>query len=198
MKIIALMAFGLMMAFGVPIAEAAQTPRAAVEGLNQGIRADDPKKLRRAIEQNFDLHRVAISSVGIRRWREWTQEEQDTYRKVFIDYVLALYLNRFHDYDGSGLNIYKVEQKKKRARVRARIKPEVDKRTLASSDPVKIDFVLQKHKKHGWLIVDVYFKGTISEVAGFRAQFAQMAKDEGWAGLIREMKVRKKTLAQKK
>ena len=189
----------LLMAFPAQAAAAAATPKAAVLGLNHGIKADDPKVLKRAIDQNFDLDRVAVQSVGIRRWRQWSADEQNAYRKVFIDYMIALYLNRFRDYEGGGLDIYKVEQKKNQARVRARITPEVDKQTLASAKPIKIDFVLLKHKtKNDWRIIDVYFKGTISEVAGFRAQFSQLARDEGWAGLIREMKAKKKDFAAKK
>ncbi len=198
MRFFSFLALFFLTAFLAFPAQAAETPRDAVLALNEGILDDDPQVLMRSIEQNFDLKRVAVSSVGIRRWREWSRDEQATYRKTFIDYVLALYLNRFRDYEGSGLNIYKVEQKKNHARVRARIKPRVDEKTLASTDPVKIDFVLLKQKKGNWQIIDVYFKGTISEVAGFRAQFSQLARDEGWAGLIREMKARKKDLNKKK
>ena len=188
----------LLLAFLAFPALAAKTPKATVLELNHGIQADDPKVLKRAIDQSFDLHRVAIQSVGVRRWRQWSTDEQNTYRKVFIDYMIALYLNRFRDYEGGGLDIYKVEQQKNQARVRARIAPEVDKQTLASTAPIKIDFVLLKNKKkNDWQIIDVYFKGTISEVAGFRAQFSQLARDEGWASLIRVMKAKKKDFATK-
>ncbi len=194
MKNLFFMALAVIALIAEPAA-ATETPDEAVLQLNEGIRSNDPNLLMRTIGQIFDLNRVAVSSVGVRRWREWSSTQRKTYREVFIGYMLALYLDRFRDYEGGGLKIYKVEAQKNRARVRARITPQVDDKALSKADPIKIDFVLFSRKKNGkddWQIIDVYFKGTISEVAGFRAQFSQLAKDEGWAGLVREMRAKKK------
>ena len=182
---------------------AASSPKAAVNDLNKGILESDNQyqNLFDEIKRNFDLNRVALTSIGIRRWKQWDKNQRKTYRKIFTEYVVALYFDRFSQSQGDGLNIYAVEQKGKRARVRTTIKQKIDEKTLASQKPINIDFLLFAQNKNGrkdWLIVDVYFKGTISEAASFRAQFKKILDDKGFDGLIKELKQKKAQFDQKR
>lgn len=176
-------------------AKAAPTARGAVEILNEGIlkHKTDDSALFKAIEKSFDLDRIAVLSIGRSRWQKWNNAERIEYTKAFTSYLLAIYQNRFRDYDGEGMNIYKTQAKKNRALVYTQIKPKVDDKIITSNKPINIDFSVYNKKRGGkdyWLINDVYFKGTISEVAGFRASFSTLLKEKGRTGLIAEMKTK--------
>ena len=171
------------------VALAQPSSKAAVETLNRGIiesKANDAA-LFHAIKESFDLNSIAVLSIGKRRWKSWDKKERAEYIYVFTNYLIALYQDRFGAYEGGGLDIYKVEEKGNRALVYSRIEVMVDENTLADDKPVKIHFSVYK-RKNEWLINDVYFKGTISEVAGFRAKFANTLKEKGREGLVSDMK----------
>lgn len=176
---------------------AAATPKAAVERLNKGIveNKKDKRALFNAISESFDLNRVAVFSIGRARWKELDKKQRKEYVNVFTRYLIAVYQARFNNYQGGGLDIYKEQIKGGRALVKTRIKIDVDENTLAKGKPIDISFSVYR-KKNNWLINDVYFKGTISEVAGFRAQFAKSLKEKKHADFIAQIK--KKCLALKK
>lgn len=177
------------------VVNAAPTPRDAVDVLNNGIvqNKNDGTALFKAIEKTFDLNKIAVLSIGRQRWREWSNVQRTEYVKVFTSYVLAIYQYRFRDYGGKGMEIYKVQARKNQALVYTRIEPKVDKKVITSTKPININFSVYNKKQGGkdnWLINDVYFKGTISEVASFRGSFSTLLKEKGHAGLIAEIKAK--------
>ena len=185
-KIYIFLALALMWSVSV---KGGETPLTTVELLNTGIKGE-PGVLLAALRASLDLNRIAIRSIGKRRWQIWDKAQRRAYVEAFAAYVLTIYLYRFRDYEGSGLDIYDVQRKKNSALVYARIKPQVDQKTLSTGKPININFLLYNVRREGrdhWLINDVYFKGTISEVASFRVQFTKILQEEGHAGLIREM-----------
>ena len=169
-------------------ASAATSPKAAVEELNRGILQSktDDSALLNAVKKGFDLERIAVLSIGKARWKDWSKAERKNYKHAFTSYLVAVYQDRFKEYQGGGLDIYKVQASGKRALVYSRIEAEVDEGALSKNKPIEINFSVYQ-KRNNWLINDVYFKGTISEVAGFRAQFALTLKKQGKQGLIDEI-----------
>ena len=60
---------------------------------------------------------------------------------------------------------------------------------MTSSERIQLDYLLSQ-RAGGWRIVDVFAKGTISEVATRRADFAPVIKSQGADGLIRELEAK--------
>lgn len=188
-------AFIFLLAFAAAESFAASMARTPVENLNQGILQlkQNKNSLFHAIKDNFDLERIAVFSIGKQRWKKWNKVQRKQYVNVFTQYMIAVYQNRFNGNGGGGLDIYKVREQKSYALVYTRITIKANEGSLSGKKQTKIDFSVYKKKKK-WVISDVYFKGTISEVAGFRTQFASILREKGREGLVFELTKKCKAL----
>ncbi len=148
-------------------------------------------KFLKLLDSVFDLERITVASIGHSHWRAWTPEQRAAYRQAFRDYMIVIYLDRFRAYTGSGLKIVKSTIEGKRALVQTRL-------VVPNEENPLVSFLL-RHGKAGWKIVDVYFDGAISEVAGLRAQFSKALDKQGYEGLLQEMaKLKERLLSEER
>jgi len=132
MKRILIRIFGVLVLVGFAIApsHSGETPLATVEIFNKGIGAKSDILLK-AMRSSLALDSIALRSVGQRHWQKWSEAQHQAYIRVFTIYVLAIYQKRFRDYEGGGLDIYKVDVDGNKALVYTRIKIPVDQKTLS-------------------------------------------------------------------
>jgi len=121
-KTLGLVALGLI-SLGVTLpAQAAVTPDAAkalVDGMASeaisALAAPDrtDAQIRETfhgiLQQNFDFDGIAKFVLG-RYWRTATPEQQTEYLKLFGDYIVGIYANRFSQYSGETLSVGNVRQ----------------------------------------------------------------------------------------
>ncbi|MCP4330984.1 MAG: hopanoid biosynthesis protein HpnM [Alphaproteobacteria bacterium] len=129
-----------------------------------------------AIRDTFNMPYIAQFTVG-RYWKKLTDDQ----RVVLIDAVTRLsaatYASRFDKYSGEQFKVLSESQ--------------TDRGDLlvltniidSKGDPVDINYLMRQNSED-WRIIDIYLKGSISELATRRSEFTSVMKREGFDGLI--------------
>ncbi len=128
------------------------------------------------IERTFNMDYIAEFALG-RYWKKLDEEQRATVTDGMKRLSTATYAARFDDYSGEQFHI--IEEKK------------IDGGDLlvytniidSKGKPVGINYVLRR-KDDQWLIIDVYLKGTYSELATRRAEFTSVMRREGYDALV--------------
>lgn len=184
---------GLSLAAGGLGRAAGSDPAGFINGLvDQALKALDNKQLssedrarqfRELLDQDFDMTRIARFVLG-RYWNEASEQDRLRFQKLFEEYVVRAYAQRFSDYSGETVKI-------------TGSRPESETSTLVQSQIVrtngapsaKVDWRVRKDEK-GYKIVDVDVEG-VSMVLTQREEFSSVIqRSGGLAGL-------NKTLEQK-
>ena len=179
-------------------AAAADTPRATVERLHEVLRdvlkqADALgyrgrfERLAAPITDAFDLDFMAEHSLGS-EWQKLSDPERTRWRELFRQFTIANYAANFDRWADQRFEILSEEAGTSNTRaVRTRVK---------SSDHEDVDLTYRlRQTGTGWKIVDVYLKGTVSELALRRADFTAVLDREGFAKLESTVRVRLDDLA---
>lgn len=133
-------------------------------------------QLEPVLEKCFDLAFMAEKSVG-RYWKQATEAEQAKLVDTFSRYTIANYAGRFVGYSGQHFETLDEEPAlRETILVRTRL---VD----PSDEPVQLNYRLRS-QDGDWRIIDVYFNGTVSELAMRRSEYATLLKREGVDGLL--------------
>lgn len=142
------------------------------------------KRFRRLLLETFDLPAIARFTLG-RYWRRATPEQRDEFVKLFEDFVVLAYSNRFRDLSGKKFEIKNVSKTG-------------DHETLVASliylpgqAPVRVGWRV-RNSGETFKIIDVTVEG-ISMSVTQRDEFATVIRQSGGqvAGLLRAL--RKKT-----
>lgn len=135
------------------------------------------KQLRPAVEGAFDLPFMAEKVLG-RRWGELSQTDRERWQETFTELLTATYAGRFVGYRDQ---TFETRGEEPAARdtvlVLTRL---VDPK---GGENVDINYRLLKTDR-GWRIVDVYLKGTVSELALRRSEYSSVLEREGFSALI--------------
>jgi phospholipid transport system substrate-binding protein len=134
------------------------------------------KTLEPVIKDTYDLGFMARYAVrGF--WEKLTKAQQDKLVEEFGRLSAATYAARFRDYTGEQFKVLKTEATAQNDMfVRTQI-------VKSNGDPVAINYLLRKQSDE-WRIIDVYLRGTISELAKWRADFSSVISRDGFDGLI--------------
>ena len=134
------------------------------------------KMLEPVIKDTFDLNFMARYSIrGF--WEKLTKAQQDKLVDEFARLSAATYAARFTDYTGEQFKVLKSETTPQNDTfVRTQI-------VKSNGEPVAINYLLRKRDDE-WRIIDVYLRGTISELAKWRADFSSVISRDGFDGLI--------------
>lgn len=147
-------------------------------------------KLHPAIGRGFDIPTVTRIAVGP-FWGKFTPEQQKTAIDRMHKLSAATYAARFKSYAGEKFEVLKsTTAETGDAIVYTRI-------VQSDGKPVTINYLLRKSGTE-WRIVDVHLKGTISELAKWRADFSSVLRREGYAGLIAAIDKKIATLGAEK
>jgi phospholipid transport system substrate-binding protein len=129
-----------------------------------------------AIEQAYDLDFMARKSLG-RAFDGLDAASRRRWDAVFRTYTIASFAGRFHGYAGSRFETVDEEPSAQgTVLVRTRI-------VEPGADPVALNYRLRE-REGTWKIVDVYLKGTVSELALRRADFAATMDRQGFDALV--------------
>jgi phospholipid transport system substrate-binding protein len=160
-----------------------QYQSALLTAMKQGGNYDGRYKvLLRPVSQAFDLAFIAQRAAGA-AWHNFTPAQRKRYTEVFARFSIAQHASRFKSFDGESFEIVGTDDVGRGyVRVRTAL-------VSANKERVQLDYLLGR-RTGGWRIVDVFARGTISEVATRRADFAPVIQAEGADGLIRQIEAK--------
>jgi phospholipid transport system substrate-binding protein len=186
---------GLGAALAADVSSAQSTPSAAIQGLCDSLIAamkQGPalgfagrrRMLEPEIRQALDLPLMTRLAVGP-TWRTLAPEQQAKLVEAFSDYSIANYANRFSGYSGEHFTVDPSESRLANGDV-------IVHSALATKDPepVRLDYLMRQNGG-SWRVIDVYLKGSISQLAAYRSEFTSVLRQGGAPALV-EM-IRKKT-----
>lgn len=145
--------------------------RADELGLDGRISAIGP-----VIEETFDLAFMARAALG-RAWEDLSAADRERWVETFSKYTIWRLADRFSAYSGQSFVIEGHRPASRQTLI-------VETRLIRpSQDDVSLHYRMRE-KDAGWKVVDVYAKGTISEVAMRRAEYAEVLRAGGFEHLI--------------
>lgn len=172
---------------------AAQTPLEVVAALNDAL-LDVLRKsndldyggrftlLAPILESKFDLEYMARQAVG-RAFLDLDETQRQAWYGLFKDYMTANYASRFDHFSDQKFEILGEEPgAKDTVLVRTRV-----------IDPAaeNVDLSYRMHLTDGaWKVADVYLKGTVSELALRRSEYASVLKRDGFEALAANVKAK--------
>jgi phospholipid transport system substrate-binding protein len=148
--------------------------------VNQALSSLDDKQLsteareakfRSLLENNFDMPRISKFVLG-RYWNDANDQEKQQFAKLFEEYIVRSYAQRFSEYSGEEVKI-------------ANSRPESETTTIVSSriirpngaPPAKVDWRVRKDN-NDFKIVDVDVEG-VSMVLTQREEFSTVIQHNG-------------------
>lgn len=123
----------------------------------------------------FDLDFMSAKSVG-RQWKELPEGEQSEWRQKFSQLTVSNYAGRFVDYSGE---MFSTVGNEPAARDTVMVLTRLD---VPGDEAVDMNYRLRKNRG-GWRIIDIYLKGTVSELALRRSEYSSTLKRDGFEKL---------------
>ncbi|MBW2230410.1 MAG: ABC transporter substrate-binding protein [Deltaproteobacteria bacterium] len=167
-------------------AEAEISPITTVETLHAGL-YDIMKRaealgfegrfeiMRPVVGETFDLGFMSSKVVG-RKWKHLTSEQQQIWHDKFQRYLCANYAGNFSGHDGEVFETLGVQEAPRETQV------VLTKLNIPGSEDVVLNYRLRQVDGE-WLIIDIYLKGTVSELALRRSDFSSILKEKGFPEL---------------
>lgn len=130
-----------------------------------------------AIDKAYNLPLMARLSIGP-QWNNLSPDEQRRFTEAFRELTLSTYAARFDGYSGEQLVVEPGAQSVQGGViVRSKI-------VKSNGEPVQIDY-LMRQDGDSWKIIDVYLKGTVSELATRRSEFGSVLRRDGAEALLK-------------
>ncbi len=138
------------------------------------------QKLEPAVGQAFDLPTMTRFAVGP-GWATVAPPDQAALIKAFARLSVATYAHNFDGYSGERFTVdAKVETRGPDKLVRSHILSPHDK-------PVDLTYRMRQAADGRWKIIDVYYNGSVSELAARRSDFGSTMADGGAPALIKKI-----------
>ena len=142
-----------------------------------------------AISEAFHLRSMSRTIAGRRNWKRISAAERDSFASAFADLVTATYAHRFDGYSGQSFRILETATLRP-GTVLVKTRIDASQTAGARRKNTKLNYLVRRFD-NGWLAIDVYLKGSISEVATKRSEYATILRKRGVNALVKE--IRKKT-----
>ena len=137
------------------------------------------EKLAPAIDKAYNLPLMARLSVGP-QWNTLSPEQQKHFVEGFGELTLSTYAARFDGYSGEKLVVEPENQDAQGGKV-------VHTKLIKSNgEPIQLNYLMRQDNGQ-WKIIDVYLKGTVSELATRRSEFSSVLRRDGGAALLKVM-----------
>jgi len=188
-----LLALALLPALPAAQAQEAETAAAVavVQAMNDGLQAhmngpvgasfDERYALLQPIMvQAFDYPFMAQVAAG-RYWKDFTAGEQAQYTQLFEQVSVAAAASRFKSKPGSAFAITGTREAQGGRRYVETVL------TVPGRDPLTIAYLLQQDAAGTWKAVDLFYNGTISELATKRSEYTAVLKQESLAVLLAKL-----------
>jgi phospholipid transport system substrate-binding protein len=134
------------------------------------------KKLDPVIRQTFDLSFMTQYSAG-RHWRALSEAQKKSLVDAFSRLTVATYADRFDGYSGEKFVVVKEATPREGNRL---VESELIK---SDGEPIKLNYLLRQ-TQGGWRVIDIFLKGTISELATKRSEYSSALSNQGFDGLM--------------
>lgn len=133
------------------------------------------KWLEPAVKETFNIPFMAEITSGI-YWNRSSEEERQKFTQAFADMSTATYAARFRNYAGEAFDV-KGAQEEGRTSIVVRTE-------IVDSDggTTQLNYLLRKFGG-AWQVVDIYFNGSISELAVRKSDYANILKKGGMDAL---------------
>ena len=148
------------------------------------------QKLDPVIRGTFDLPYMAQVMAG-RFWSKLTEAERARFVDAFSRWTVATYASNFKGYDGESFETLGQENTGKTTWVRTRL-------NLPGKEPVSLNYVMHRNAANAWQAADIYYNGSISEVARRRSEFQEVIAAKKVDGLVAALEAKTKQLANPK
>jgi phospholipid transport system substrate-binding protein len=188
LRITAMVGIFVLAAFAISRPAGAAEPAAAVQGFYDvllevmknaeklGFQGRE-QKLGPAIDQAYDLPLMTRLSVGP-QWQNLSPEEQQKITAGFRAMTIATYASRFDGFSGEKFEV-------DRNAVEASGGKIVQTKLIqGNGEPIALNY-LMRESGGSWRIIDVFLKGTVSELATRRSEFSSVLRRDGAAGLLK-------------
>jgi phospholipid transport system substrate-binding protein len=140
------------------------------------------EKLDPAIHRAFNLPLMTRLSVGP-DWQKLSPEEQKSLTAAFSDLSVSTYAARFDGYSGEHFDVDPNPAPTSGGVI-------VDTKLVQSNgEPVQLNY-LMRDGDAGWQILDVFLKGTVSELATRRSEFSTVLRRDGAQALVQLIQTR--------
>ncbi len=133
-------------------------------------------RLQPAIERHYDLDFMARFVLGP-AWKDLSAADQQRWRAAFEEMTVATYAGRFTGYGGEQFRTLGEEPGSEDS---VFVRTVLDR---PDADDVQLTYRLRRIGDR-WQIVDVYQKGTVSELALRRSEYTTVLKRDGFASLL--------------
>ena len=179
----------ILLALGLPTAYAASAPADTVtsfhnvllDNMKHGASyscKDRMQRLTPAIDNTFDMPFLA-QHVLRRQWSSLSDAQQTEFIATLKEMVITTYAGQFTKFNGEKFTTQDTQENGKMRAVRALLE-------LPAGDPVHFEYVLRQTPA-GWRTINVIAEG-VSDLALRSAQYDKMFKDQGFDGLIKQIK----------
>jgi phospholipid transport system substrate-binding protein len=138
-------------------------------------------KLTPVIANTFDAQSMAKVAAGS-AWDTIPPPQQQAVAAAFQRMMTATYANRFDDFGGETFMVLGTADQAPDKVVQTKL-------VQGNGKPVTLNYLVRKTPA-GWRIEDVYLDGTISELAGRRAEFGTILKSGGADALIKTLQMK--------
>ena len=193
----ALVVAAALLAPGLPAGAEVAKPQDCIERLNAALldamrRADElgfegrREALTPTLTECFDLAYMAEKAAG-RHWKALGEADRTRMVDAFTRMTLATYASRFDEYAGQKFEILDEEPSAyATVLVRTRI-------VRSNGETVELTYRLRSTPS-GWRIIDVFLKGTVSELAMRRSEYSSVITRDGFDTLIDGLHQKVRTL----
>jgi len=139
------------------------------------------------VEAAYDIPFMAEKSLG-QGWKNLSEADRASWIALSREFSVANYAANFDRFDGQTIEIVGEEPGAAETQiVRTKI-------SGPAGDPLEMNYRLRATNA-GWRIVDIYLKGTVSELALRRADYTSMLERSGFETLVATMRARIADLA---
>jgi len=129
------------------------------------------EKLAPVLNAVFDVPAMTKIAVGP-MWNDASEADQKAMVEVFGRYMTTMYAARFKGYDGQ---TFEVAGSKERDGGRVLVMTKLNRK---DKEPVELSY-LMKGEGDNWHVTDVYYNGSISQLAQLRSEFSAPLRDGG-------------------
>jgi phospholipid transport system substrate-binding protein len=145
------------------------------------------KVLTPTLTECFDLSYMGAKATG-RYWRELDEPDRARMLNSFTRMTIATYASRFDGFDGETFELLGEEPSThETVLVHTRLTP-------GNSEPVDLTYRMRSTPT-GWRIIDVFLKGSVSELALRRSEYSSVIKRDGFDVLIERLDAKVDELA---
>ena len=145
------------------------------------------KSLAPIIKSSFNLPLMTRFAVGP-AWSNTQPAEQKQLVSAFSDFSVATYASRFAKYDGEKFEVVGEKPASNGGTIVE------TKLTPKDSEPIALNYLVQKDDTGTLRIVDVFLDATISELATRRAEFSSILNRDGVSALVTTLSEKSKQM----